>query len=59
MPMFTVFFFEHQPNLPPKSALNKNDNFAPCAKQNWVFFLKNENIYIDQNTQMKKRKKQK
>ena len=33
---FTVFF-EHQPNLPPKSALNKNDNFAQCAKQNWVF----------------------
>ena len=28
---FTVFF-EHQPNLPPKSALNKNDNFAQCAK---------------------------
>ena len=59
MLIFTVFF-EHQPNLPPKSALDKNDNFPQCAKQNWVFqkwsSLKNQNIYVDQNTQPEKKK---
>ena len=62
MPIVTVLF-EHQPNFPPKSALNKNDNFAQCAKQSRVFekwsSLKNENTYVDQNKQLKERKKTK